>query len=269
MIMNKWERLAVLSPAVSGELVAQTSLFDDCWGTVVDIDIALGEDEVEKRFYNQQIITVRIDNTDLEFTERASVPTDPETGELAKNEDGSYKRPARSSKIGVQETLYNNLGVPWEGSIANIMGIHSHWLRKGVRKTRDDIEAEKEARARGEKVVRDRNEVPYGRYLVEWDYYDNDVRKAQGLPPILVTAEKVGVVKAGSDKQLDQISSVKIEDLVDGKTFMELLKIVRTQYPDMQSQATRVNLTKIGRDGTLELVEGGKNGVIYNKVRGE
>lgn len=252
---DKWARLAVLSPARSGEMPEQKSLFEDFWGVVTDIDIQLKEDEDDKRFYNQQVLTVLIDNTDMSVEERSSLPTDEATGALKANEDGSLVRPHRNSKAGQQEILYNSLSVPWNGEIANILGIHGHFLRKGVKRTREDIAKEQAARAAGEKTKRD-NSVPYGRYLVEWDRYDNDVRRRAGLAPITEVASAKKVEAAAETPEF--------VDLADGKTFIEILTEVRTKYPALTPMAKREEINRMVSEGSLrETTENGKT--IYRK----
>ena len=257
---SKWERMAVLSPARSGELQEQKSMFDDCWGTVVDLDIRMEEDQEDGTFYNQLFTTVKIDNTDLTFDERTSLPTNKETGELLRDENGALVRPNKNSKYGQQEILFNSLGIPWEGLIENIMGLHGHWLRKGVRKTREDIAAEKAARDRGEKVKRDWSQVPYGRYLIEWDKYDNEIRRLAGLPAITVSA-------ASLQRAVEEVQgpSGTIEDVADGLSFIQLINKVRSSHKGLQPQATRDNLSRLVTEGILRLDDSG----IYHKVGGE
>lgn len=256
---DKWARLAVLSPARTGAMPEQKSLFDDCWGTVVDIDIQMREDEDEMRFYNQQVLTVLVDNTDISFPERGNLPTNEATGELKVDEEGKLVRAHRNSKVGQQEVLYNSLSVPWEGEISNILGIHGHFVRKGTKRTREDIAREQAARAAGEKTKRS-NEPPYGRYLVEWDRYDNDVRKRAGLPAITATASSIKVEAVQGDVPA-------IEELAEGRSFIELLTEVRTKYPSLTPMTKREEMNRLVSDGVLrESIEDGKT--IYRRVEG-
>lgn len=232
---NRWSELDAMSPAKTGALKETPSMFDDFHGTVVGIDQRTGEDEEDSRFYRQCIFQLQIDGTDTLVEERWNLPTDPKTGEPL-TDNGGLVRPNKTSKAGRQEVLYDTIGVPWDGSIANIMGIHGHWVRKGIRRTRADIEKERADRQaaldRGERPVRrPREEFPYGRYLVSWDYYDNDVRRTAGLAPITFKGvpEDTAPTKGLSGEDLD----TAIVSIVNGRTFLEALEEARNNHPEL------------------------------------
>ena len=265
---NKWDMLSVLSPAKTGALKEQTSLFDDFSGTVIDIDHRVGESEEDGHFYGQAVFKVLIDNTDLEVEERWNMPTDDKTGQPARDADGELIRPGATSKWGRFEGLMATLEIPWAGDVSNLMGIHGHWLRKGTKRTRDDIAKEQADRKAmieaGEKPPkRDRNEFPYGRYLVSWDYYNNEVRKSSGLAPITGTSSSGGHIEA---------STVTIEDpdgelvqLADGRKFLDLLAYIRENRKEMMGYAKREELERLVEAGRLTK-ESTKGGTVYHAV---
>lgn len=266
--VNKWDMLSVLSPAKTGALQEQKSLFDDFTGTVVDIDHRVGESEEDGRFYGQAVFKIQIDGSDLEVEERWNMPTDDKTGEPSRNEDGELQRPSARSKWGRFEGLMATLEVPWAGDVSNLLGIHGHWIRKGSKKTRADIEKEQEDRkamiARGEKPPkRDQNEFPFGRYLVSWDFYDNDVRRSVGLQPITATSESGGKAEVGTEKVADPDS--ELVSLADGETFLNLLSKIRESRKEMTPYAKREELERLVSIGRLTK-ESTSQGTVYKAV---
>src|SRR3990167_122829 len=264
---NKWDMLSVLSQAKTGALKESASLFDDFTGTVIDIDHRVGESEEDGHFYGQAVFKVLIDNTDLEVEERWNMPTDEKTGEAARDADGELVRPGATSKWGRFEGLMSTLAIPWAGDVANLMGIHGHWIRKGTKRTRDDITKEQEDRKamieRGEKPPRrDRNEFPYGRYLVSWDFYNNEVRKSVGLTPITSTSESGGKVESGGT--VDDPDSELVQ-LADGRKFLDMLAFIREDRKDMMPFAKRETLERLVEGGRLTK-EATKGGTIYHAV---
>lgn len=255
----------VLSPAVSGKLAETPSAFDDFWGVVTGFTAKVGEDEEDgkTRFYRQMTMNIRLDvpiGDVTEMWETYNLPTDPKTGEPLRKEDGSIVRPNKNSKWGVQEVQFDtSLGVPWEGNVMNIVGLHAHFVRKGTRVTRDDIAAGKRA---------PRGEPPYGRYIVEWDHYDNGVRQAAGLAAITTTFKSV-VEEAVAGNTTADTATVSEEDaratvakLAIGKTFLEQYQVIRKDYPDLAQYASRDAINQLVKDGLL--VEGEVDGkVVY------
>ena len=255
--------LDVLSPAVSGKLQENPSAFDDFWGVVTGFDAKIGEDEEEKRFYRQTVMNIRLDTPigdTVDMWESYNLPTDGKTGEPLMREDGTPARPNANSKWGVQEVQFDTaLGVPWEGRAENLIGLHAHFVRKGTRITREDIAAKKRA---------PKGEPPYGRYVVEWDHYDNDVRKQAGLKPITVTFKGVqeSAVKATPVAEVAPVSDddgrAAVARLAIGKNFLEQYSAVRKDYPTLAKFATRDAINGLIADGLL--VEGEVDGkVVY------
>ena len=246
--------LDVLSPAVSGKLQENPSAFDDFWGVVTGFESKVGEDENEKRFYRQMVMNIRLDvpiGDTVDMWESYNLPTDGKTGEPLVHPDGTVARPNATSKWGVQEVQFDTaLGVPWEGRAENLIGLHAHFVRKGTRLTRDDIAAKKRA---------PKGEPPYGRYIVEWDHYDNGVRQQAGLKPITVTFKNVQesavstpVVSASAATPTDENESRRlVASLAVGKNFLEQYSAVRKEHPELNTWATRDAITGLISDGLL------------------
>ena len=257
--------LDILSPAVTGDLHETPSAFDNFWGVVTGFESRVGQDETsaEKRFFRQLVMTIRLDTPigdTVDMWESYNLPTDPKTGEpLIDPKTGRPARPNASSKWGVQETQLNtSLGVPWEGMAQNLIGLHARFERKGTRMTAADIAAKKRA---------PRGEPPYGRYIVEWDHYDNDVRRAAGLAAITTTFSQV---QAGAEKPAaPEVKAVNegearmfIAKGAIGKNFLEQYAEVRANMPELAKFATRDAINQLVADGVLvEEDTGGK--VVY------
>ena len=268
MVDNKYGYLDVVSPASGGKLIENPSAFDDFWGTVIDLEVRMGEDDVDKRFYRQLVAKIRLDvplGATSEMEERYNLPTDDKTGEAKVDEHGAPVRPNVTSKWGVQEVQFDtSLGVPWQGRGENLLGLHAHFVRKGTRVTRDDINAGKRA---------PRGEPPYGRYIVEWDHYDNDVRQQHGLEAITETfanvqksSAKVPVASSNSVSAsiLESVDLARIvARLAEGKTFLDQYSQIRRERPDLAQHATRGAIAELVTQGLLSEGEGPGGSVVY------
>ena len=265
MVDNKYGYLDVVSPASGGKLIENPSAFDDFWGTIIDLEVRMGEDDVDKRFYRQLVAKIRLDvalGATSEMEERYNLPTDDKTGEAKVDEHGVPVRPNITSKWGVQEVQFDtSLGVPWQGRGENLLGLHAHFVRKGTRLTRDDINAKKRS---------PRGEPPYGRYIVEWDHYDNDVRQQHGLEAITETFASVqkssvpaSVFTSGAvpTEALDR--SRFVARLAEGKTFLDQYSHIRREHPEIAQHATRGAITELVAQGLLSEGEGPGGSVVY------
>ena len=256
---NKYSELDVLSPAVSGKLQENPSAFDDFWGVVVGFTAKVGEDEAEKRFFRQMVMNIRLDvpiGDTLDMWESYNLPTDPATGEPLVHADGTVARPNATSKWGVQEVQFDTaLGVPWEGRAENLIGLHAHFVRKGTRMTREDITAKKRA---------PKGEPPYGRYVVEWDHYDNGVRGQAGLEAITTTFKNVQESAVTPPPAADGSSSTtpgapltedgarrSVAAMAIGKNFLEQYSEIRKNRPELGKFATRDAINSLVADGLL------------------
>ena len=260
---NKYSELDVLSPAVSGKLQENPSAFDDFWGVITGFEAKVGEDEAEKRFFRQMVMNIRLDTPigdTADMWESYNLPTDPATGEALVHADGTFARPNATSKWGVQEVQFDTaLGVPWEGRAENLIGLHAHFVRKGTRMTREDIAAKKRA---------PKGEPPYGRYVVEWDHYDNDVRRQEGLDAIATTFKAVQEQAASTPVGSGVVDTAPLTEasaratvatLAIGKTFLEQYGEVRKDHPGLAKWATRDAINGLVSDGFLvEADAGGK-----------
>ena len=252
--MNNWDQLDVLEAGKTGELKENPSIFNDFWGTLINTEFAMNEDEESGRFYRQAVDTIKIDDMDLEVTEKYNLPTDPKTGEALRNEDGSTARPNKNSKWGVQEGLYAAMQLPWEQTVAGRIGIHGHWIAKGTRLTRADIAAGKKS-PKGEPV--------YGRYMVEWDRYNNDIRKQFELPAKTETKESLSVPVAVEEVALPSDPEAAVVMVANGKTYLEFLKEVRAKHPSLADVSSREHLERLVEKGMLQKEQTGDGAVVY------
>lgn len=259
--------LVVMSPAVSGKLVTNPSAFDDYWGTVLGFGFRLGEDTDDKRFYRQMVMDVRLDDPigdATEVRESYNLPTDPKTGGPLLNENGEPARPNANSKWGVQESQFDtSLGIPWEGEVRNVIGLHAHFTVKGTRLSRDDI-------AKGKRAPR--GEPPYGRYIVEWDHYDNDVRARAKLAPITTTFKNVqesAIAPTAPDGSATLASTdprLEVAKLAHGKMWIEVFSLIRREHPHLAQYADRDAFASMVKDGLLKEVTGPSGKVIFETL---
>ena len=259
---NKYSDLDVLSPAVSGKLQENPSAFDDFWGVVTGFEAKVGEDDAEKRFFRQMVMNIKLDTPigdTVDMWESYNLPTDPKTGDPLVNEaTGEIARPNASSKWGVQEVQFDtSLGVPWEGRAENLIGLHAHFVRKGTRITREDIAAKKRA---------PKGEPPYGRYIVEWDHYDNDVRKQAGLQAITTTFKQVqssSVEPAEKTAGAPVDPQILVAKLAVGKGFLDQYSGIRKDHPELGQYATRDAINNLVKTGLLVEVDGEDGKPVY------
>jgi len=258
-------------------LIGQTprlapSAFDDFWATITDMAHVTGEDEERHEFYRQIEFTLRFDSPigDVADTpERFNMPTDRKTGGSLVDETGKPVLPSETGKWGRFYAVLDTLGVPWEHKPSRLLGLHAHFQRKGTRVTREDIAAGKRA-ARGE--------LPYGRYVVEWDGYDNAFRQSRGLSSITETAAATtppasnpasdiapGVVHVGTVQEAPVLTAssedpleVQAAILAAGKDFFKVLGAIRTSHKHLAPYANKGALDKLVDDGLLakETVDG-------------
>jgi hypothetical protein len=268
--------LDVLSPSKTGELTKQVSLYDDFVGTLVDIEPGVYENEETGRI--TQIISFKWEFDEpnaqgekIEVDQRYFLPTDEKTGELLIDEaTGQVKRPATNSVWGRQEAQFPTMGIPWEGNVMNLLGIHARVQRKGERVTRDQINAERAAKARGEKVARrPQSDYPYGYYIVSWDFYNNQVRTSKGLEPILATYAQVAESAKGPESSGAPISEdqakVQVAKIAIGKDFLSTLSEVRANHKDLMKFATRDAIAELVEEGMLQENQDPKDGgVVYS-----
>ena len=257
------EDIDVLSPAKTGALVVTPSKYEDFWGVITGFTSAGAEvDEESGSFYRQIHMTITMDEGGDEIDERYSLPTDEKTGELKLNEDGKPLRPNATSKWGRQEGLFATLGVPWEGDTANLIGLHAHFVRKGVRITRADIAAGKRS---------PRGEFPYGRYIVEWRDYNNQIRQAKGLAPITATYDEIKAAAVAMDTPATPAPASLEEGLeaaatlAVGKNYLDALTTIRRDHKNLADFFTRETVMKMVADGLLTENPGADGVVVYGK----
>ena len=249
------------------DLIGQTprlspSAFDDFWATITDMAHATGEDEERHEFYRQIELTLLFDAPigDVADTpERFNMPTDRKTGGQQVDDEGKPILPSETSKWGRFYAVLDTLGVPWEHKPSRLIGLHAHFQRKGTRVTREDVAAGKRA---------PRGELPYGRYVVEWDGYDNALRQSRGLSPITETARKPVEVGHSVEAALTTLDAqapaateppeVQVAMLADGKDFFKVLGAIRTSHKHLAAFANKGALDKLVDDGLLakQVVDG-------------
>lgn len=228
------------------------SAFDDFWATMSDMSQVLGQDEERHEFYHQIEISLLLDSpigSVADVQEKFNMPTDRTTGRPLLDRNGAPVVPNETSKWGRFYAVLDTLGVPWEHKPSRLIGLHAHFQRKGTRLTKDDITAGKST---------PRGELPYGRYVVEWDGYDNALRQSRGLSPILLTpTPPVATTSTVSDDSAqvpanDSDPDIAAALLADGKDFMRFLGAVRTTHQSLKAYGSKGALDRLVDDGLLK-----------------
>ena len=254
------EDIDVLSPAKTGALVVTPSKYEDFWGVVTGLTSGGVEvDDESGRFYRQAHLNITMDEGGDEIDERYPLPTDEKTGDPKVGEDGKPVRPNATSKWGRQEGLFGTLGIPWEGDTSNLVGLHAHFVRKGVRVTREDIAAGKRS---------PRGDFPYGRYIVEWKDYNNQIRTVQGLDPINDTYESIKAAAVGVDRgtaaPVDAGEGlVAAAKLAVGHNYLDALTLIRRDHKALAEFFTRDTVVQMITDGLLKEEPGADGVVVY------
>lgn len=213
---------------------------EDYWGIVVGYKFGMGEFEneeeddagnkqvVKRVQYRMSVETKKDDDGSSQFEFYNLNPgTD---GELKRDEVGALQRPHNASKWGRQEVLLQTL-IKF-GELDDLVGLHAHWQTKGTRITRDEIAAGKRS---------PRGSLPYGRYIVECDGYNNTMRRENGLQARQL--EKQEVRKGTADEALE---------LIVGKTRVDALNALSKAGMTIEYVTTE-SLSKFVDSGMLVL----------------
>jgi hypothetical protein len=194
----------------AGELeVTSGGGFDKFWGTVMDAEVKLSEpsnEEGKTGFGPQLTLIIQPDEANFPVYERFRLPTDRKTGEA--------KRLANTnSKLGkFLQQVREVAGVDTSAGVNSIIGAHGLFDTKGVKLSREDV-------TEGKRIPF--GELPHGRYLVEVDYFDQQVRAAKGLPPKGIEATPATAVATAPAATQALNPEEEAMGILHGKTFLD------------------------------------------------
>ena len=219
----------------SGELAGNTfENAEDYWGVVVGYSFGMKEfeddkDPTKKRIQASMSLESKKDDDGSSQFEFYNLNAG-EDGEFRRVEGGELQRPHSASKWGRQETLLQTFTTFSE--LDDLIGLHGHWQTKGVKVTKDDIAAGKRS---------PRGSLPYGRYIVEADGYNNTIRRERALEARKI--EKTEVRKTTEEEALG---------VIVGKTRVDALNALSKNGMSIEFVSTE-KLTRMVEDGVLVL----------------
>ena len=235
----------------------QSNFRDKIRATCVDLDIVEGEftgdDGVTRITHNLETIWRPDDGGDDQVL-RFSLPTNRETGEIATNEDGSYRRPGEKTKWGRFETILMAIGVPAGTDATVLLGLNatiqyvplyvsgnSEISKEDADKLQKSYEEWQKSGAAGKAPRRAINFSGY--YPLEWYGYNNEIRGSWGLEaittkPVGVMAE-AAVVASNGNLSVGEFKALKT--LLDSDSFMEYRSTAKAD-PEMKDFLDRATV---------------------------
>ena len=211
---NLIDELAAFGPA-AGELGVPVNPYNDFWGVITGFSVTDAEQTKfkdgkktdEKWILRVMRMEILMDDGRV-HNEDFTLPYDKTTGVILTNADGSIKRPDRNSKWGRFESILVGSGLDY-GHPNDLIGLHAHFLARSVwGEGRNPIEVK-------------------GRYIVEYDGYNNDHRKSLGLSKretekCVVTFPEPPVVTATTEADKAKKERTALA-LMPGRTRVEIL----------------------------------------------
>lgn len=253
--LTKDQILNLFDNIVAGDLEEEQARgTDKFWGVLMDIEFKeAGVSDSGFEYGPQMTFILQPDELNFPVYERFNLPVDKKTGQPK-----SQANP--NSKLGkFLQMVRGTCGVDTNDGLAGLIGIHGLWDTKGTKQSKDDIDANKK---------RPFGELPYGRYLVEVDYFDNAVRGAKGYPAKQFTPAAQAAPEPSNDGSAPAAGGEDYEEqakaILNGNTFMDYVSLLG-QNPHLAPYKKRT-VVDAWRDSGEFTTEGAGAMAVYKRT---